>query len=125
MTSSDPIRLRPINDPAHPGIEVWTTDEQAGYWCGVLAESLRAGQNTSNSFSKSVWELVPLPIPTEPGTVFEATVRGVPNVRVMVAGLSDFAYVSNVGVDGTHAHRVDNIDPATVRILLAAPTKEG
>ena len=59
-------------------------------------------------------------LPTTPGCVFKATVRGVENVRVMVAlGAGNSAlYVSEREVEGRRWHTPEDIDPATVRIEL-------
>lgn len=117
---TEKIRIRPRNDSAHPGIDLWLGPDDPVVWTGWLAESL-INSSSPNAFYKSTWELVPPPIPTAFGTVFEATVLGV-NMRILVVKVrSNPAYVSEKAINGRYWHSPKDIDPDTVRILLEAP----
>lgn len=82
---------------------------------GIYWRLRLAPKTTPNSFPKYEWDRV-YTLPTKPGTVFRATVRGVPNVRVMVVAGSreGFDYISALlaGLDQWHAD-ID-IDSSTV-----------
>ena len=82
----------------------------------------------ANFFSRGDWEIIH-PIPTAPGAVFRATVRGVPDMRVMVSLMTSpsgdmpptaIPYVSATRAGGLLRHGADDIDPATVVIELEA-----
>jgi len=57
------------------------------------------------------------PLPTEPGVVFYATVRGVENVQVMVAPLKLAPYTTPHKVHEEWLHHEAHIDPESVRIV--------
>ena len=82
------------------------------------AVSLALG--TRNLFPKEQWDRV-YELPTKPGTVFKATVRGVPNVRVMVTKEDMYdseTYVSYRLIGSWYWHAPEDIDPATAVIEL-------
>lgn len=79
-----------------------------------------APETRSNAFLKSEWERV-YTIPTAPGTVFRATVRGKGNVRLMVADTEpqDLIYLSpRTVIEGWRWHSAESIDASSVVIEL-------
>ena len=71
----------------------------------------------SHTFSTEQWDRV-YTLPTTPGTVFRATVRGVKNVRVMVSAITRWPYHTPIAARYTHRHYAEDIDASTVVIEL-------
>lgn len=84
--------------------------EHGAGWTIRLATGVRA-----NDFYDTQWDRV-YALPSKPGTVFRARVRGVENVRVMVDHEGDF--LTAVVIDGETYHCDKHIDASTVRIEL-------
>ena len=96
-------------------------DEDSGHWRVVLAP-----KSGVNSFTKRYWDRV-YELPTKPGCVFRATVRGVENVRVMVTKEDMYdseTYVSYRLIGSWYWHAPEDIDPATVVIELEGVSDE-
>ena len=74
-----------------------------------------------NMFDMGSWDRV-YELPTKPGTVFKATVFGVPNTRVMVstpeAAYDRRVYATAARTRGVYFHEPEDIDASTVVIEL-------
>lgn len=60
-----------------------------------------------------------LDLPTEPGVLFRATVRGVPSVLVMYSAVTagdSTPYVTSPAVGRSQFHTAEHIDPETVEL---------
>jgi len=84
--------------------------QESGLWFVRLAPEVDC-----NAFSKDCWDSV-YALPTTPGTVFRATVRGAENVRVFVDADGNFRSASLAS--GRVHHDPIHIDTSTVVIQL-------
>jgi len=91
--------------------------EGLAYYDG-LTTSL-AGRKVGPENLVEAWRVAPPapPILTKPGTTFYATVRGVPDVKLMVQIITEgtMYYVSPTRAGDYTLHRAKNIDPSTIR----------
>lgn len=83
---------------------------------------------SSNAFFKEDWERV-YDLPTVPGTVIRATIRGVPNMPAFrVEAESDVGtnwWCSLQAIEGRYWHRDEHIDASTVVVEFTPSDKEG
>lgn len=88
------------------------------FFNGLVWVARLASGTAPIAFYNSQWDRV-YALPTTPGTVFRATVRGVPNIRVMVDnGANPTPYAAPLRPRGHFWHRAEHIDASTVRIEL-------
>lgn len=74
---------------------------------------------TANVFEKDGWRIAPPTLPTEPGTVFRATVDGEPNVRVVTVNKdSAFPFLRISGRYFRAWASREDIDASTIVIEL-------